>query len=87
VGSVGEHVDGLDTASKNRLTPNEVPVIITSGYRSPEVNRLAGRSANSNHLTGCALDIRCMGKEQTIRYASILFDIADGTKRDFDELI
>ena len=65
----------------------EIPVIITSGYRSPEVNRLAGGSPTSNHLTGCAVDIRCMGKEQMIRYAGILLDIADGTKRDFDELI
>ena len=28
-----------------------------------------------------------MGKEQMIRYAGILLDIADGTRRDFDELI
>ncbi len=69
------------------VSPNEVPVIITSGYRSPEVNRLAGGSPTSNHLTGCAVDIRCMGKEQMIRYAGILLDIADGTQRDFDELI
>ena len=69
------------------VSPNEVPVIITSGYRSPEVNKLAGGSATSNHLTGCAVDIRCMGKEQMIRYAGILLDIADGTQRDFDELL
>ena len=63
------------------------PIIINSGYRSPEVNRLAGGAANSNHLTGCAVDIRCAGKEQMIRYAAILLDIADGTKQEFDELI
>ena len=63
------------------------PIIINSGYRSPEVNRLAGGAANSNHLTGCAVDIRCAGKEQMIRYASILLDIADGTKQEFDELL
>ena len=40
----------------------------------------------SNHLTGCAVDIRVTGFEQAIRYASILLDISDGTKRDFDEL-
>ena len=36
----------------------EEPIIITSGYRSPEVNKLAGGSPSSNHLTGCAVDIR-----------------------------
>ena len=66
---------------------HQIPIIINSGYRSPEVNRLAGGSPTSNHLTGCAVDIRCMGKEQMIRYAGILLDIADGTRRDFDELI
>ena len=61
-------------------------IIINSGYRSPEVNKRAGGSATSNHLTGCAVDIRVGGFEQAIRYASILLDISDGTKQDFDEL-
>ena len=64
----------------------EAPLIINSGYRSPEVNKKAGGSATSNHLTGCAVDIRVAGFEQAIRYASILLDISDGTKQDFDEL-
>jgi len=62
------------------------PIVINSGYRSQEVNKLAGGSVTSNHLTGCAVDIRVAGFEQAIRYASILLDIADGTKRDYDEL-
>ena len=62
------------------------PLIINSGYRSPEVNKRAGGSSTSNHLTGCAVDIRVSGFEQAIRYASILLDISDGTKRDYDEL-
>ena len=62
-------------------------IVINSGYRSPEVNRLAGGVSSSNHVTGCAVDIRCAGKEQMIRYAAILLDIADESKRDFAELL
>ena len=73
----------LDNARDDK---GDEPIIITSGYRSPEVNRAVGGSPTSNHLTGCAVDIRCIGIEQAIRYASILLDIADGSKRDYDEL-
>ena len=65
----------------------EIPIIISSGYRSEEVNMKCGGAKGSNHLTGCAVDIKCYGPEQMIRMAGILLDIADGTKRDFDELI
>ena len=77
----------LEPGEDYETSKNVEPIIINSGYRSPEVNRLAGGANNSNHLTGCAVDIRCIGKEQMIRYASILLDIADGTKQEFDELI
>ena len=43
--------------------------------------------ATSNHLTGCAVDIRVAGKKQLIRYACILLDYADETKQDFDEIL
>ena len=65
----------------------ETPIIITSGYRSHKVNEAAGGVATSNHLTGCAVDLRCAGVEQALRYMNILLDIADGTNRVFDELI
>ena len=63
------------------------PIIINSGFRSPDTNQLCGGATHSNHLTGCAVDIHCAGKEQAIRYACILLDIADGKKQNFDELI
>ena len=62
------------------------PIIINS-VRSWEVNKRAGGSSTSNHLVGCAADIRCLGKEQALRYAVILLDIADQSREDFDELI
>ena len=65
----------------------EEPIVITSGYRSPEVNRRVGGSATSNHLTGCAVDIRVYGIEQALRYAVILMDYADETRQDYDELL
>ena len=63
------------------------PIIITSGYRSAELNRKVGGVSTSNHLTGCAVDIRVAGKEQLSRYACILIDYADETHQDFDELL
>ena len=76
----------LDQRSLATNGTQEAPLIINSGYRSPEVNKRAGGSSTSNHLTGCAVDIRVGGFEQAIRYASILLDISDGTKQDYDEL-
>ena len=63
------------------------PIFINSGYRSPQLNRKIGGAPNSNHLTGCAVDIRVSGMEQLIRYAAILLDYADESKQDFDELL
>ena len=61
---------------------NVEPIVITSGYRSPDVNRAVGGAGSSNHLTGCAVDIRCAGVEQAIRYAAILLDAADDRQED-----
>ena len=72
---------------ENLKQENVEGIVINSGYRSPAVNKLAGGVPTSNHVTGCAVDIRCVGKEQMIRYASILLDIADGTGKDYDELL
>ena len=57
------------------------PIIINSGYRSEEVNRRVGGAPNSNHLTGCAADIRVFGIEQALRYAVILLNYADDSDR------
>ena len=63
------------------------PIIINSGYRSPQVNKAVGGVATSNHLTGCAVDIRVADMKQLMRYAVILLDIADEGREAFDELL
>jgi hypothetical protein len=84
----GEYYKGRkEAAEPEEAEEAEEPIVITSGYRSPEVNRAVGGSPTSNHLTGCAVDIRCAGVEQAIRYAAILLDIADEWEQDFDELL
>ena len=92
-----EHIENLQRVCRwlERLRKrwNEVygsgndPVIINSGYRCSEVNRAVGGWSGSNHLTGCAADIRCQGKEQALRYAALLQDISDITHEAYDEII
>ena len=75
---------------RNEEMRNEVgeyPIVINSGFRSPAVNKAVGGVSTSNHLTGCAVDIRCVGIEQALRYAAILLDISDLNQEDFDELL
>ena len=70
-----------------RYGDGDDPIIINSGYRSEEVNKAIGGVKGSNHLTGCAADIRVAGMEQALRYAVILLDISDQSREDFDELL
>ena len=71
----------------NRYGEGNDPIIINSGYRSPAGNKAVGGVTTSNHLTGCAVDIRVLGMEQLLRYAVILLDISDESQEDFDELL
>lgn len=63
------------------------PIRINSGYRSPQLNKKIGGVPTSNHLTGCAVDIRVADMGQLIRYAAILMDYADEIHQDFDEIL
>ena len=63
------------------------PIRINSGYRSPQLNKRIGGVPTSNHLTGCAADIRVENMEQLIRYAAIILDYAYESKQEFDELL
>jgi uncharacterized protein YcbK (DUF882 family) len=77
----------LEPGEDYETSKNVKPIVINSGFRSEAVNKAIGGVKGSNHLTGCAVDIHVAGMEQAIRYACILLDIADGSQRDFDELL
>jgi len=76
----------LKSGDDYETSKNVEPIVINSGYRSPQLNKKVGGSPTSNHLTGCAVDIRVAGIEQAMRYAVILMDYADETRQDYDEL-
>lgn len=48
-----------DRMEKVREILGDKPIIVLSGYRSPEVNRAVGGSRNSAHMTGYAVDFIC----------------------------
>ena len=80
-------VDVFTPLALRRGVGGEVPIVINSGFRSAAVNKAVGGAPTSNHLTGCAVDIRVSGMEQALRYAVILLDISDEGREDYDELL
>lgn len=61
------------------------PVIVTSGYRSPQVNKLVGGSKTSQHLTGQAADILIKGYSRGDMQQ--LFRWIQNSDLPFDQLI
>ncbi len=87
-GALGMTFSSLSSRpSEARGEISEEPIRLNSGYRSPQLNRAIGGVSNSNHLTGCAVDIRVENMEQLIRYAVILLDISNESHQEFDELL
>lgn len=58
------------------------PVIITSGYRNAEVNRLVGGASTSQHTKGQAADIKVSGMTPSKLYTYIL-----NSGIEYDQLI
>ena len=80
-----EHVENLIHLAKNILQPVREhfgkPVIISSGYRSPELCEAIGSSAKSQHAKGEAADFEIGGVDNK----ELAAWIADNC--DFDQLI
>ena len=60
------------------------PIIITSGYRCPQVNRLVGGVDNSQHMSGCAADFHVMGFTPSMMHEVFLYIF---NTLEFDQLI
>ena len=60
------------------------PIIITSGYRCPQVNKLVGGVNNSQHMSGCAADFHVKGFTY-LMMRQVFLNIYD--TMDFDQLI
>lgn len=56
-----------------------VPFVLTSAYRSPESDRLKGRSGRGAHTLGRAFDIAC--RDSLTRYKIVFGAIAAGFTR------
>ena len=81
--------DSVRTYTEVPLDPcgdGTASIRISSGYRSFRLNQAVGGAKDSNHLMGCAADLRCIGLEQALRYATILLDKFDEAHADFDEI-
>ena len=50
-----------ETMEKVRAILGDKPILISSGYRSPQVNAAVGGSKSSAHMSGLAVDFSCPG--------------------------
>lgn len=56
-----------------------IPLVINCAYRSPEWDRSKGRSGNSAHCRGMAIDIRCTTSSNRMKIIAAAVEV--GVKR------
>ena len=61
------------------------PIIVNSGYRSPELNKVIGGVKTSQHMTGQAADIQTVTDSKSDNEK--LFKLAQSLNLPFDQLI
>ncbi len=61
------------------------PIVITSGYRSPKLNRAVGGTSESQHMFGEAADIVCPDYGPVYKFAKFIQGNAE--EIGFDQLI
>ena len=71
-----QQITNMAYGCRNLLEPARqaigCPIIINSGFRNADVNRRVGGVADSQHLQGCAADIRPKDPAQFQRLISLL---------------
>jgi len=85
----GEHLENFKKLAENIFEPIRehfaVPIHISSGYRSKELNSAIGGSATSQHCQGEAIDIDMDGSASGVSNKDV-FDYIKG-HLNFDQLI
>ena len=84
-----DHIANLKVLAEKVFQPIRenfrVPILISSGYRSKELNAAIGGSLTSQHCSGEAIDIDMDGTPNGVTNLDIFNFIKD--KLDFDQLI
>ena len=63
------------------------PIVVSSGYRCPELNTLVGGAKNSHHLLGCAADIIAGNKADHRRLFNLIQQMQQQGQIRFTQLI
>jgi len=84
-----EHLENLKYVAEKVFQPIRehfgVPIYISSGYRSPELNEAIGGSPRSFHSHGMALDLDQDGRNKGVSNSDVFYFIKDNLP--FTELI
>jgi len=84
-----EHLENLKYLAEKVFQPIRehfgVPIYISSGYRSPELNEAIGGSSKSFHCHGMALDLDQDGRNKGVSNADVFYFIKNNLP--FTELI
>lgn len=85
----GEHLENFKKLAENIFEPIRehfaVPIHISSGYRSKELNAAIGGASSSQHCQGEAIDIDMDGSSSDVSNADVFKYIKDNLT--FDQLI
>ena len=63
------------------------PIVVSSGYRCPELNALVGGATHSHHLLGCAADIIAGNRDDHRRLFRMIMQMQQAGQIRFTQII